>query len=150
MDELFDLMDTKSFGDFGYQSGTVVYTLDDAQCYQVHWFEIMERIGDEEAIRQVAQFVAEDGLSVAESLQKAIAEGNAHDAHIYSRKVRGTALMFGAARLEKNAYQLQNAAQYENMPAARELLESVKSEYLQLVAFLRRSDWIDLAKGTVY
>lgn len=142
MDELSALCDNQTAHQFSQEK--TVKIRDDEEI--LNWGQLIDRLGDEELIKEVVPMFLNDSRDRLEALTKAVNNGDADAIKLYAHAVRGAGRNVGAKRLPNIAHRLECAGKDNDMEIAAALLDELKNELEKLVTFFSRSDWIEIAR----
>ena len=112
----------------------------------IDWPGLVERMGDEESIKEIIPIFLSDVKERIEMLTEAMKASNAEGIKSYAHALKGATANIGAKQLSDIAYRLECAGRQENMTAASPLFDELKAESEKVVTFLSRTDWIEIAK----
>lgn len=112
----------------------------------IDWPSLVERLGDEESIKEIILIFLTDVKERIEMLTEAMKASDAEGIKSYAHALKGAAANVGVKRLSDIAYRLECAGREENMAAATPLFDELKDESEKVVTFLSRTDWIEIAK----
>lgn len=112
----------------------------------IDWPGLVERLGDEESIKEIVLIFLTDVKERIEMLTGAIMVSDAEEIKSYAHALKGAAANVGVKRLSDIAYCLECAGREKNMAAATPLFDELKAESEKVVTFLSRTDWIEIAK----
>jgi len=112
----------------------------------LNWNELINRLGDEEMIRDIVPIFLNDNKERLEKLTEAVEAGDAKTLALYAHAVKGAAKNIGAARLSDIAHRLECSGREGDLEAVPSLFDALKTEVEKVVAFLSLEDWIEIAK----
>jgi len=112
----------------------------------INWNQLIDRLGDETLIKDIASIFLTDSAERLEMLEKAVEERDIKNIKLYAHAIKGSALNMGATRLSDTALCLEQAACDQNTESADKLFDSIKTELEEVCTFLSQTDWIEIAK----
>ena len=112
----------------------------------IGWASIMEVCGDENIVEDIVKIFLEDSPEIMEHIADTIKDENAKDVNFYAHRLKGAARHIAAKQLAEKAYRLECAGKENDMEAFASLFEDLKSELENVMSFLSRDDWIEIAK----
>ncbi|MEK6755675.1 MAG: ATP-binding protein, partial [Bacteroidota bacterium] len=112
----------------------------------LNWNELINRLGDEELIRDIVPIFLNDNKERIERLTEAVEGGDSKMLKLYAHAVKGAARNIGAIRLSDIAHRLECSGREDDLEAVPSLFDALKTEVEKVVAFLSLEDWIEIAK----
>jgi PAS domain S-box-containing protein len=112
----------------------------------MNWNQLIDRLGDEELIKEIMPTYLADNKEHFDKLNEAIKTGNAEEINRHAHAIKGTARNVGAKRLSNIAGRLERAGKERDVMTATSLFDELKIEFERLLSFLSRPDWIEIAK----
>ncbi len=112
----------------------------------LNWNELINRLGDEELIRDIVPIFLNDNKERIEKLAEAVEGGDSKMLKLYAHAVKGAARNIGATRLSDIAHRLECSGREDDQDAVPPLFDALKMEVEKVVAFLSLEDWIEIAK----
>jgi CheY-like chemotaxis protein/HPt (histidine-containing phosphotransfer) domain-containing protein len=142
VDELSALYDDRTAQQFSQEETVTIKDNEEI----LNWDELVDRLGDEELIKEVVPIFLNDNRDRFDALNNAVKTADAGAIKLYAHAVRGAAKNVGAKRVSNVAYRLECAGTDNDMKIAASLLDELKNELEKIVTFFSRSDWIEIAK----
>jgi PAS domain S-box-containing protein len=112
----------------------------------LNWEELVGRLGDEELIKEIVPIFLNDNKERLEMLTKAVRAGDAEAIKLYAHAVKGAGRNIGAKQLSNIAHRLECAGRENDVEMAASFFNELKTELEKIVAFLSRTDWVEIAK----
>ena len=112
----------------------------------LNWDRLIDRLGDEELIREVVPIFLKDNKERLEQLEEAVNTGQAEAIKLYAHAIRGAGRNVGARRLADIAYNLECAGQDGDIETSVSLFNTVKTELVKIMTFFSWEDWMEVAK----
>lgn len=112
----------------------------------IAWDRLISRIVDEDLARELMPVCVQDNRTRLESLNEAVAAGDAGGVKSYAHAIKGSAANLGAERLSQAARRLEHMATAKDLSSAEECLEEIQAEFARFEAFVSQSNWIELAR----
>jgi len=112
----------------------------------IDWHGLVERLGDEELIKEIVLIFLTDTKERIEMLTEAMKACDTKGIKLYAHALKGAVANVGAKRLSNIAYRLECTGREENMVSATPLFDELKAESEKVVTFLSRTDWIEITK----
>jgi HPt (histidine-containing phosphotransfer) domain-containing protein len=116
---------------------------------EIDWQLLMERIGDEALIDEIMPVFLKDNQERMQLLAEAVKKNDSREVKFYAHSVKGACGTIGSPRLFELGKQLENAARLEETDKYASLYEQIKVRFDNLLAFLAKEDWKQLAKQAV-
>ena len=113
----------------------------------IDWDQLINRLGDEELIKEVVSIFLEDNKERFDKLCEAVKSKNSSEIKFYAHAIKGIAINIGAKQLSDIACRLECADMQNNTREATLLFDKLKTELEKVVAFLSRTDWIEIVKS---
>lgn len=112
----------------------------------LNWDQFITIWGDEELLKEVVPIFLNDNKERLDMLTKAVKAGDAKAIKFCAHAIKGAGRNVGAKRLSDIAGRLEYVGRENDMEAATPLFDELKTELEKVVAFLSRTDWIEIAK----
>ncbi|MCE5341163.1 MAG: response regulator [Planctomycetaceae bacterium] len=113
---------------------------------EVDWSLLMERIGDEELVDEIIPVFIKDNEGRVQLLAEAVRKQDSPEVKFYAHSIKGACGTVGSPILFELGKQLENAARLEEKDKYTALYQQIQTHFDKLLAFLRRSDWKQIAK----
>jgi len=113
----------------------------------INWDQLIDRLGDEALIKEIAPIFLKDSKERFDNLSDAVESGDTMAINFYGHAIKGAAKNIGAERLSDIACQLENAGRESNLELAISIYKELKTEYEKVVLFLSQPDWTQTAKN---
>jgi len=112
----------------------------------INWDQLIDRLGDEELIKEVAPIFLKDNRERLDKLSEAVKSKDGKGIKFYAHSIKGTARNVGAVHLSDIAKRLEDIGRESDLESADLVYEELKTEYEKVVSFLSQPDWIEIAK----
>ncbi|MCF7972550.1 MAG: response regulator [Phycisphaerae bacterium] len=112
----------------------------------IDWDRLLERLGDEETIREIISTYVNDIQEHIELLSKAVANGDCVSIASQAHALKGVGRNLGIERLSDMASQMESTGRENDIEAGTLLLNDLKTETEKVMTVLSQSDWIEKAK----
>ena len=113
----------------------------------IDWDQLIDRLGDEELIKEIITIFLENNKEWLDKLCKAVKAKNSREIKFYAHAIKGDARNIGAKRLSDIAHQLECVEMQNDAREATLLFDKLKTELEKVVTFLSRTDWIEIIEG---
>ncbi len=114
---------------------------------EVDWQLLMERIGDEELIDEIVPIFLKDNKERMVLLEQAVQKNDSKEVKFFAHSIKGASGAIGAAAIFELGKELEYAARDEQTEKYAPLFAQIKSHFANLLAFLDKKDWKDIAKA---
>ena len=116
---------------------------------EIDWHLLVERIGDESLVDEIIPIFIRDNEERVHLLAEAIRKNDSSEIKFYAHSIKGACGIIGAAKLFELCKQLENAARLLETEKYAPLFAQIKQRFENLMSFLHRSDWKQLAKQSL-
>jgi PAS domain S-box-containing protein len=114
----------------------------------INWDQLVERMGDEDTIRDLMPTYIKDIQDHLDKLTRAVAQSDYVATRSHAHALKGVGRNLSLRRVYDLAEQLEFSASSDTPAAACTLLSStLQDEVRSLLAFLHQSDWMEQAKA---
>jgi HPt (histidine-containing phosphotransfer) domain-containing protein len=114
---------------------------------EVDWQLLMERIGDEELIDEIVPIFLKDNKERMVLLEQAVQKNDSKEVKFFAHSIKGASGAIGASAIFELGKELEYAARDEQTEKYAPLFGQIKSHFDNLLAFLDKKDWKELAKA---
>ena len=111
-----------------------------------NWKWLVDLLGDEESIQEIIPVYLNENKARFDELAKAIEASDAEAIKLHAHAIKGAGQNLGATRMYDIAYRIECAGRENEVKAAAQLFEILNAEFDQVVSFLSRADWMEIAK----
>ena len=112
----------------------------------IDWSFIIETCGDEDVVEKIVKIFLDDAPQCLKLIANAMKIKNFKSIKLYAHRLKGSSRHIAAKQLSETAHRLECAGNENDIEAAALLFEDVKNESKQVMAFLSRDDWMEIAK----
>ncbi|MFC1676926.1 ATP-binding protein [Planctomycetota bacterium] len=113
----------------------------------IDWVELIKCFDyDQELVKEVTKAWLTDAPGQTTGLLEAIKTGNAKEISLLAHKIKGSAATIRATSLSQRASQLEALARQNDLTDAEAIFADIHRECEKILSFLRRSDWMEIAK----
>jgi len=114
----------------------------------INWDRLIDRVGDEETIREIMPTCLIDIEDHLDKLSLAVAQGDCQAIASHAHALKGVGRNLSIEGLADIGGQMEIAGRQNDMEANVLLFKDLKSEVGKVVAALSQCDWIERAKMT--
>ncbi|MDD5010646.1 MAG: ATP-binding protein [Phycisphaerae bacterium] len=114
---------------------------------EVDWQLLMERIGDEELIDEIVPIFLKDNKERIVLLEQAVQKNDSKEVKFFAHSIKGASGAIGASAIFELGKELEYAARDEQTEKYAPLFGQIKSHFANLLAFLDKKDWKEIAKA---
>ena len=112
----------------------------------INWDQLIERLGDEELIKEIVPIFLKDNGERLDKLSEAVESNDSGAIKFYAHAIKGAAMNVGAVQLSDIASQLECAGRENNLEVVVPLFDKLKTELEKVITCLSRKDWTEIAK----
>lgn len=112
----------------------------------VNWDRLIERMGDEEIIREIIPTYIKDIEKHFDTLSQAVQQADCESIASHAHALKGAGINLGIEPLFEIAGQMERVSRKNDMEAVTLLFNRLKREINQVLTVLSQPDWIDKAK----
>ena len=112
----------------------------------IAWDQLIDRIGDENLIRELMPICVQDNKTRLESLREAVEANDSAEVKLYAHAIKGSSANLGAERLSEVARGLEHTAAAGDLSGAQASFETIRAEFARFEDFVSQSDWVERAK----
>lgn len=116
----------------------------------IDWQDLYGRIPDESLIVQFALSFVENTPELFCTLEQSFKAQETAQIESNAHALKGVSANLGAIRLAKAAWQLEKAAREQRKEDFGRLFQSIHGEYVCLMEFLSKDNWIEIVKKGEY
>jgi len=114
----------------------------------INWDRLIERLGDEEIVKEIMPSYIEDTTEHFEKLSQAVKTGDCVAIAYHAHALKGVGRNLSIDRLSDIARQMEQAGRDDDIEANTLYFNDLKPEVEKVLAVLSQSDWMDRAKMT--
>jgi len=111
----------------------------------INWDQLIDRLGDEEIVREIMPTYLKDTQMHFEKLSDAVDIGDCPLIASHAHALKGVGRNLSVDALSDIAYQMECAGRKNDLEAATVLFDSLKAETEKLLSVLSQCDWMDKA-----
>lgn len=108
----------------------------------IDWDQLIERLGDEEIVREIMPTYLKDTQSHLEQLSGAVALGDCPAIASHAHALKGVGRNLSVETLADLAYQVECAGRKNDMVSAAALLDRLKDEADKVLSILSQCEWL--------
>jgi two-component system sensor histidine kinase/response regulator len=112
----------------------------------INWDRLIERLGDEETVREIMPTFTKDIQKHFNKLSHAMEIGDCASIAAHAHALKGVGRNLGIERLSDVAGQMEQAGRENDMEACTLLFDGLKIEIGKVLTILFQSDWIEKVK----
>ena len=112
----------------------------------IHWKSLIDRLRDEELIRDLLPTYLKDNEEHFSQLTESIQSEDLASVATHAHAICGAGRNLGASPLSDVARQMEAAGRKNDIEKVRLLFPSFKTEIEKVLAFMSQPDWMDIAK----
>jgi signal transduction histidine kinase/CheY-like chemotaxis protein/HPt (histidine-containing phosphotransfer) domain-containing protein len=127
-------------------SNTASNEISQANELEIDWRLLMDRIGDETLIDEIIPVFIKDNEGRVQLLADAVRKNDSAEVKFYAHSIKGACGTIGSPVLFELGKQLENAARLAETDKYASLFEQIKTRFDNLLVFLNRPDWKQVAK----
>ncbi len=110
------------------------------------WNDLLNRLGDEDLIKEIVpEFLSAD-LDYIDVLRKAVDNKDTGEVQLNAHSLKGASASIGAIPLSNAAKKLESMARELSLDEAEDALLEIKQEYDKLIDLLKQPNWADIAQ----
>ena len=113
----------------------------------INWDRLIDRLGDEDTIREVMPTYIEGSKGHLSELTDAVKAGDCKSIAFHAHAIKGAARNLSLERLSKMANQMENAGRENDIETATLAFNKLRVEVDQVLTMLSQPDWIDKVKS---
>jgi len=113
----------------------------------IKWDRLLERMGDEETIREIIPIYTKDIQNHFNKLSEAVEQGDCTSMALHARALKSVGRNLSVERLFDIAFQMEHASRSHDIEAGTLLFNSLKNELNKVLTVLSQCDWIEKAKA---
>ncbi len=112
----------------------------------INWGNLIDRLGDEDTIREIVPTYAKDTQKHFDKLSQAVTIGDCESIAAHAHALKGAGRNLSIERLSEIASRMEIAGRENDIEVSTLLFEDLRSEVEKVVTVLSQSDWIDKVK----
>jgi len=112
----------------------------------IDWEDLMNRLGDEELIKEIVPEFLNNNTDYLDAISKAIDNHDPKEVENNAHALKGSSASIGATELSTLAKALEVMAKDLSLDDAESLLEKVREQYQAVIDLLRKPNWDEIAK----
>ncbi len=113
----------------------------------IHWGLLIDKLGDEETIREIMPIYTKDIRTHFDKLAQAVADGDCVAVASHAHALKGVGRNLSIEQLSETAAQMETVARKNDIEASTRLFDGLETNLEQIMAVLSQSDWIEKAKA---
>jgi HPt (histidine-containing phosphotransfer) domain-containing protein len=113
----------------------------------INWDRLIDRLGDEDIIREVLPSYIESSKERFAELTLAVRSGDCKSIAAHAHALKGAARNLSLERLSDMAGQLEHAGRAHDMETATLVFNRLRIEVAQVMTILSQPDWIDQVRS---
>ncbi len=112
----------------------------------INWDQLVDRLGDEDTIREIMPTYAKDIQKHFDKLSLAVTNGDCESIAGHAHALKGMGRNLSVEGLSDIASRMEKAGRENDIEVSTLLFEDLRSEVEKVVTVLSQSDWIDKVK----
>ena len=112
----------------------------------IDWEDLMNRLGDEELIKEIVPEFLKSNTDYLDAISKAIDHHDPKEVELNAHALKGSSASIGAVELSKVAQILERMAKDLSLDDAESVLENLREQYHAVIDLLHKPNWDEIAK----